>query len=229
MPERSDFLILRRDFWVNSGDSVAVVSTQSMPSQETTVAVPYQLNIDGLFSWAYTHFFGSSAGLDTLYQHISTWWYIFSIASFAFSALLLIGIIYALIRFAELGAIQQASLLEAERVYREMHKSTGENTKWQQVLTHGSSDNPNDWRLAIIEADIMLDELLESLGYVGASIGDKLKTAQPESFRSIEDAWSAHKIRNAIAHRGSDFVLTKRVTQETITQYQHIFQEFKFI
>ncbi len=183
----------------------------------------------GIVSW----FSGSSTdaggGISSLFDTLSTWWYIFSIFSFVVSALLLVGIVYAIIRFSELRQVEEEALREAERAFRQAHAAEGENSKWQNILAHASSDSPTDWRVAIIEADIMLDELLNMLGYKGSSIGEKLKTVRPESFRSIEDAWSAHKIRNAIAHRGSDFVLTKRATQEAVAQYQHVFEEFKFL
>ena len=200
-----------------------------MADENTMISAPYQLDIEGIVSWVYTHLTGYGGDMGALQDTVSTWWYIFSIASFTVSALLLIGIVYSIIRFSELRAIEQEGLREAERAYRETHAMESENSKWQGILAHASADSPSDWRLAIIEADIMLDELLESLGYAGASIGEKLKSARPETFRSIEDAWNAHKVRNAIAHQGSDFVLTKRATQEAITQYQRVFQEFKFL
>ncbi|MBI4086792.1 hypothetical protein HY416_02300 [Candidatus Kaiserbacteria bacterium] len=177
--------------------------------------------LDGLF--------GNTNDPQSFYQTASDWWYIFSIASFAFSALLLLGIVYSMIRFSQLAEDEQGLLRDAEHAYRTAHAAASDNTQWPQILAHVSSDDPNNWRLAIIEADIMLDELLDRLGYQGASIGDRLKTVDPHSFHSIEDAWEAHKIRNAIAHRGSDFVLTKRAAQEAIARYQHVFEEFKFI
>lgn len=171
---------------------------------------------------------GSAHDPHSLYQTAADWWYIFSIASFAISVLLLLGIIYSMTRFSQLAEEEQETLRDAEHAYRSTHAAAGEHARWPQILARVSSDDPNNWRLAIIEADIMLDELLDSLGHQGTSIGDRLKTVDPHSFRTIEDAWEAHKVRNAIAHRGSDFVLTKRAAQEAITRYRHVFEEFKF-
>lgn len=197
-----------------------------MPNGNNT-APPFQLDIGDTISWIYASSTGPDGGVKSLLEVAATVWYVFSILSFVISALLLVGVIYAVIRFSELRQIEEESLREAERVYRQTHAAQEANSKWQRVMTHTSSESPSDWRLAIIEADIILDELLDSLGYIGSSIGEKLKTAQPDVFHSIQDAWSAHKVRNAIAHRGSDFVLTKRATQEAIAHYQHVFEEFK--
>lgn len=200
-----------------------------MSDETSIVSVPFQLNIEGVISWLYTDHVGFGGGFDVVREMVAAWWYVFSIISFIVSALLLVGTVYAIIRFTELRKLEDEALLEAERAFRQTHAAEGENSKWQRVSTHASSESPNDWRIAIMEADIMLDDLLDSLGYTGTTIADKLKTARPEAFRSIEDAWEAHKVRNEIAHRGSDFVLTKRATQETMQRYQHVFEEFQFV
>jgi hypothetical protein len=36
--------------------------------------------------------------------------------------------------------------------------------KWQNIVAHIDSPNANDWKLAIIEADIILAEMLERMG-----------------------------------------------------------------
>lgn len=101
--------------------------------------------------------------------------------------------------------------------------------RWQQVLLHADSENPNDWRLAIIEADIMLDDMVKLFGYRGETLGDRLKSIEKSDFTTIDDAWEAHKVRNAIAHQGSDFLLTKRETKRVIDLYRKVFQEFHYI
>lgn len=187
----------------------------------------YQLDVGRIIAWVAEHIFGIDyVGLSLSF---AVAWYWFSIVSFAFSVLLLVGIIYAIIRYNQLSAIEQAGLTEAERAWRHAHGATGGNSKWGEIETHAASDNPNDWRLAIIEADIMLDTLLSEQGYPGSSIGEKLKGARPESFASLQDAWDAHKIRNDIAHRGSDFVLTQRAAQEAVAKYRRVFEEFGII
>ncbi len=104
-----------------------------------------------------------------------------------------------------------------------------ENPKWQLVEEHINSDDPNKWKLAILEADIVLSELLDSLNLPGSSIGDKLKAVEDGDFDHIEEAWEGHKIRNAIAHQGSDFLLTQREAKRVIRLYKSVFEEFKII
>ena len=103
------------------------------------------------------------------------------------------------------------------------------NPKWLLVTKHIESENQADWKLAILEADIMLGDLLESLHLPGESIGERLKAVEKSDFDTIEEAWEAHKIRNAIAHEGSDFLITQRESNRVIGLYKKVFEEFEII
>jgi hypothetical protein len=103
------------------------------------------------------------------------------------------------------------------------------NDKWTKVIEHLNSNNSSDWRLAIIEADIMLDELLTSLGYHGDSIGDKLKAVEPGDMKSLQLAWEAHLVRNRIAHSGSDFELNEREAKRIVALFETVFKEYQII
>jgi hypothetical protein len=102
-------------------------------------------------------------------------------------------------------------------------------TKWEKIIKLSESNNQSDWRLAIIEADIILDELLEKLQLPGDTMGDKLKTIEPSDFLTLDQAWEAHKGRNMIAHEGSDFLLNQRETRRIISLYEAVFKEFHLI
>ncbi|MFA7252453.1 MAG: hypothetical protein WC027_01195 [Candidatus Paceibacterota bacterium] len=103
------------------------------------------------------------------------------------------------------------------------------NEKWESVVKHINSSNPSDWKLAILECDIMLGEILEKMGYIQPSIGEKLKSIEPSDFTNIEAAWEAHKIRNSIAHEGSEFAINEREAKRVIGLYELVFQEFEYI
>jgi hypothetical protein len=99
--------------------------------------------------------------------------------------------------------------------------------RWQKVLLHVESEESSNWRLAIMEADIILDDMLDKQGYHGDSIGDKLKSVEPSDFNTVEQAWEAHKVRNQIAHEGTDFLLTHREAKRVIGLYKNVFEEFR--
>lgn len=103
------------------------------------------------------------------------------------------------------------------------------NEKWQKVVIHINSENPSDWKLAILECDIMLGDIMEKMGYGQPSISEKLKAVEPSDFINIEAAWEAHKIRNQIAHEGSDFLINEREAKRVIGLYEAVFREFEYI
>ncbi|MDA8597159.1 hypothetical protein N9L26_02365 [Candidatus Pacebacteria bacterium] len=155
-----------------------------------------------------------------------TAWDIWVILAIIISGLAIVGFIYAYMRYNQMGDLETVQVETQERLYKELYAKNESNTRWDDIQQHITTDNPNDWKLAIIEADVMLEEVLDGAGYAGATIGEKLKSASPASFETIDAAWDAHKVRNQIAHGGADFVLTKRQAGETIAQYRRVFSEF---
>ena len=81
----------------------------------------------------------------------------------------------------------------------------------------------------ILEADVMLDEVMEGQGYHGATLADKLKLVEPSDFLTIESAWEAHRVRNEIAHAGGDFLLSEREAKRVVELYRQVFDEFRYI
>lgn len=150
----------------------------------------------------------------------------FTIISNIVSVFLLMGLIYALIRLTELNKAEEERINHAPTAVT----SGAPGFKlWERITDNINTDNPSDWRLAILEADIILDELLTKIGTVGASMGDKLKQVEKSDFTTIESAWEAHKVRNMIAHEGQEFLLSKREAQRVIRLYEEVFREFHLI
>ena len=91
------------------------------------------------------------------------------------------------------------------------------------------SQHASDWKLAVIEADSMLENLMGQLGFAGENLGDKLKSATQESFKRLSSAWEAHAVRNRIAHEGASFELSQHEAKRVIALYEQIFREYGYI
>ena len=103
-------------------------------------------------------------------------------------------------------------------------------TQWQVVLNHINSENPAEWKIAILEADNMLDEILEEQGYVGDTVADKLKAMSRTRIASYDEVWEAHKVRNEIAHGGAvDMDLSKKLAHDTIARFGNAFRDLGYI
>ncbi len=98
--------------------------------------------------------------------------------------------------------------------------------KFAVIQGYMSSQSEALWRIGIMEADNVLLEVLAEKGYQGDGVGEKLKSA---SFKTIDLAWDAHKIRNRIAHEGSDFELTEREAKRAFMLYESVLRDLKAI
>lgn len=168
-------------------------------------------------------------GADGIFSFMQTTWSVYSIIAYLFSFVFLYIFMYASIRLSHLVAARKEIVRVQRQAYLQARGSSVVQSRWKDIEQHASSSNPNDWKQAIIEADVMLDESLKRRGFTGSSLGERLRAISPQVLESIDDAWTAHKVRNEIAHGGMDFVLTQRLTRETIERYRRVFAELKIL
>lgn len=209
-------------------------------SRAIEIIIAEALIIIGLIIWLIYKIFGwfgisSSNGIDTTFAE-SFQRFILGFLSSAqvisafISLVFVMGIIYAKFK---LGQLKRSKNLEEKVKKAEErkveNKAQNENRKWRKVIDHVSSENSSEWRLAIIEADILLGELLTKSGYKGEGIGEQLKSVEPSDFHTLNEAWEAHKVRNRIAHDGSEHPLSQREAKRVVGLYEQVFKEFYFI
>jgi vacuolar-type H+-ATPase subunit H len=100
--------------------------------------------------------------------------------------------------------------------------------RWDRILDEANSENDQNRRLAILEADIMLNELLDDLGYKGETLADKMRQVPKAQFNTIDLAWEAHRARNKIAHEAGHEISAYEA-KRIIGLYDKVFREFGFI
>ena len=146
------------------------------------------------------------------------------------SLVLLVGIVYCFLRIEH---------LVHETKHEDVHHGHGHGAhgqeespsqkRWERVLSHVNSERESDWRLAVLEADVLLDEMVSNMGYHGDSLGEKLKGVEKSDFTTLDQAWEAHAVRNRIAHEGAAFTLTEREAKRIVKLYEDVFKEFQYI
>ena len=92
------------------------------------------------------------------------------------------------------------------------------NQNWQNVLNHLNSASESEWKLAIIEADKLIDDLLVQKGYQGESLAERLNMVDKKNMKSFELLWEAHKVRNRIVHK-LDFKINRSEALRVISYY----------
>ncbi|MHB8651889.1 MAG: hypothetical protein ACYC8S_02020 [Minisyncoccota bacterium] len=132
---------------------------------------------------------------------------------------------YSMVKFRHVRKREHHHYKPVEHI--ENHAVNTRRAQWEIILDHANSDNVAEWKVGIIEADKLLEEVLEEHGYHGATLGERLKIAEGR-LRSLNSAWEAHKVRNQVAHEGG-FELTKRSTRDCIAKYGTVFEEMHVI
>jgi len=187
--------------------------------------IPF-LNIQYLFYVVYCYTIGECRpGTGTSLETLRQFWDIYTVLATLAALLLATGIVYCIIRINQLMALDKERLVASQKRKRGGAPATASDT-WNEIERLVSSESPSEWRHAIIEADIILDQLLTKAGYVGATVGDKLKQIEGGELLRINEAWEAHKVRNNVAHRGTDYILTKREARRVIELYRAVFEDF---
>lgn len=184
------------------------------------------LNIDFHFDKIVSYLPAVWLGMKHLYAYLIA-------ISIPLSLFLFIVIIYSVERIKQIRKAEHHKYYsdKVEPGFEEVPPSgdAALSRRWDAVQTHIASPNPNDWRSAIMEADIILDEMLSKIGYRGETVSDKLKRAVPGDFKTLNEAWEAHKVRNSIAHEGSTFNMTQVEANRVVQMYKKVFEEFYFI
>lgn len=99
---------------------------------------------------------------------------------------------------------------------------------WEHVQELINSTNGSDWNMAVLRADALLDDVLIKLGYEGETIADRLKIVDPHQLPSIERIWSAHRLRNSIAHNPLEQNSREAMTY-AIKGYEQALKELGFM
>ncbi|MFA6315261.1 MAG: hypothetical protein WC648_02735 [Candidatus Paceibacterota bacterium] len=150
--------------------------------------------------------------------------------SLVLSLFFLIGIIYCVerLKILRIKEEEKYDLKVEPAIEKATPGDMALTRRWEEAKKLIGSANENDWRQAIINCDIILDDLLEKMGYRGESVGEKLKRVVTGDMKSLSDAWEAHKIRNQIAHE-SGFVLDHHIAKKVFSHYRKVFEEFYYV
>ena len=97
-------------------------------------------------------------------------------------------------------------------------------SKWEEIIHHANSTREAEWKLAIIEADNLVDNTLKSASYPGDTMGERLMNIEKGQLLSLDGLWEAHKIRNKLAH-DTNYFLRYAEARRAIALYEAALKE----
>lgn len=89
--------------------------------------------------------------------------------------------------------------------------------RWQ-VIRQTSSQGMMGTKVALMEADMLLDSALKSLAMPGLTLGERLKVACYK-YPALRNVWWAHKLRNQLVHEAS-FQIGERQAKQALDEFE---------
>ena len=72
-------------------------------------------------------------------------------------------------------------------------------SKWLAIENQLKRDEVSSFHLCVLNADKLLDQALRERGIKGETMGERMKTIK-DTWTNANAIWTAHKLRNQIAH-----------------------------
>jgi len=91
--------------------------------------------------------------------------------------------------------------------------------QWVKITERLKSEIESEAKLAVMEADSMLNDVLKRLGYDGETLGERLEKLTDATLPNIKEVWEAHKIRNNIVH-DPDYRLSLDEAKRVVAIYE---------
>lgn len=100
--------------------------------------------------------------------------------------------------------------------------------KWAKIREKMQAENEASWKVAIIEADTIIDDLIKRMKYKGENMGERLENIPVGQIENVAELKIAHEIKNQIVQEES-FQLTKEKAEEAMGYYENFLRYFEVL
>ncbi len=94
--------------------------------------------------------------------------------------------------------------------------------RWNGIEQLTASGNEMNLKMAVMEADKLLDHALKAMAMAGTTLGERLKFAAYK-YPKIQEVWWAHRLRNQLVHESS-FYLEPAMARRAIQTFKKALQ-----
>lgn len=101
--------------------------------------------------------------------------------------------------------------------------------RWEKVKQRLQNNNVSQYKIAIIEADAIADELLSSIGYKGSNMIERLEqvgTAHLDDH--LEALKGAHQLRNRVVNE-TEFEVDERLAKAVVGVYENFLRYLELL
>ncbi len=97
---------------------------------------------------------------------------------------------------------------------------------WEKINKRLESGSEAEYKLAIIEADSMLDDVLKRMGHTQETVEEKLESVKFSEIKNMDDLKQSRRTRNSVVH-DPDYKLTLDKAREVLKVYENVFKDLK--
>jgi len=145
-------------------------------------------------------------------------WLIYpEIAALALTLFFIVFIVFALIHTTWLKLFILYDLQEFVR-----HKPFGTkkvDRDWNKIKARLDTGLEAEYKLSVLEADSMMEDVLKRMGFGGASLGERLDKLTVISLPNLDQARLAHQTRNNVVH-DPDYRLSLGEVKKTLAIFE---------
>jgi hypothetical protein len=99
---------------------------------------------------------------------------------------------------------------------------------WAAIVNQFNEGTSSSMKLAVIEADKLVDHILKESGFKGEHMADRLEKLSVHGLQTFERLWRAHKIRNEIVHSiGSE--VPPQEAKQAMEDYEAFLKEVRIL
>ncbi|HOC96424.1 MAG TPA: hypothetical protein PLM63_00440 [bacterium] len=99
--------------------------------------------------------------------------------------------------------------------------------KWGEIEKLAKFDEEMYYKIAIIEADKLLDSVFKQMGTPGSTMAERLRFLIYK-YPKLKSVWEAHSIRNNVSH-DSDYILYKSLAKKALSIYKSALKELNIL
>ena len=98
--------------------------------------------------------------------------------------------------------------------------------QWVKISKRLEPGKAEDYKMSLIEADSLLDDVLKRMGFKGENMKERLEQIDAKTLPDIESIKKANKLRNSIVY-DSDYDLSLEKTKEILLIYEKSFRDLE--
>lgn len=107
-------------------------------------------------------------------------------------------------------------------------KKTKMKARWDKIRKRLESGNEADYKVAIIEADGAIDDLIRRMGYKGENMMERIENIPGGQLDRMDEIKEAHNVRNRIIHE-EKFNVSRETAEEVFAKYEHFLRHFEVL